>query len=604
MLRPRFKWLLWPCTSLLLVAAGADAQVGPENAGHAEAEDLRDEEGWHVVRPGETMRSLARRYLGDEERWTEIMSLNPSIDDPSLIFPGQRLRVPLPESHLPESTALVVATAGRVENQLRPLPWEEARRRNVLFLQDAIRTYESASSELLFSDATRLVLSERSLIFLRDAGTGQAPVDRELIEIEVGQADLEYSGPAAGAPDVEIILGESTARPRPDDGGKLQTRARLKESKRAELMVYDGASELAAAGASVTVEEGMGATVEAGAAPSPPEPLLAAPELLDPPPGSSWPINRPLFRWQPVAGAASYTLEVCGDARCGELVSRATGLEATSWRPAGLPVASLYWRVNAVSPSGLDGYLSTAVPFDVLAEGSDENPPWAQVRFNGPQVSVFDRLIVGVGATVEIEVGDEETGVADWTPIFDGAEVDPEVLRGPWEPGDHTVAAVVTDRAGNRFELEPVTFAYDPNPPEVEWGFQDEPAAGFAYGIEDHQLPAGVRRLNKPLRPIVWSHNGTFWRPLQGRQDGVRSTEPLLMLKAEKKPVPFADGSLRLDKERHLWIRATDAICRGVNLSVQVVNRPQGPTLVVRSVDLLANKTELAWPLMTRPPKR
>ncbi len=49
----------------------------------------------HEVNRGDTLWSLAVRYLNDGPRWQEIYDLNgSSITDPDLILPGQRLRLP------------------------------------------------------------------------------------------------------------------------------------------------------------------------------------------------------------------------------------------------------------------------------------------------------------------------------------------------------------------------------------------------------------------------------------------------------------------------------------------------------------------------------
>lgn len=46
-----------------------------------------------TVQKGDTLRSIARRELGDERRWKEIAGLNPSID-PSKLAIGQRVKLP------------------------------------------------------------------------------------------------------------------------------------------------------------------------------------------------------------------------------------------------------------------------------------------------------------------------------------------------------------------------------------------------------------------------------------------------------------------------------------------------------------------------------
>jgi len=50
----------------------------------------------HVVRRGDTLWDLSRRYLRDPFRWTEIFQLNRgTVANPHLIFPSERIRIPL-----------------------------------------------------------------------------------------------------------------------------------------------------------------------------------------------------------------------------------------------------------------------------------------------------------------------------------------------------------------------------------------------------------------------------------------------------------------------------------------------------------------------------
>lgn len=49
----------------------------------------------HTVQPGDTLRSLSARFLGDERRWHEIFAANrDEIADPNLIRPGMELEIP------------------------------------------------------------------------------------------------------------------------------------------------------------------------------------------------------------------------------------------------------------------------------------------------------------------------------------------------------------------------------------------------------------------------------------------------------------------------------------------------------------------------------
>ncbi len=54
-----------------------------------------DTTGQHIVRPGDTLWDLARRYLNDPFRWPEIFSLNRNVvRDPHWIYPSDRLLIP------------------------------------------------------------------------------------------------------------------------------------------------------------------------------------------------------------------------------------------------------------------------------------------------------------------------------------------------------------------------------------------------------------------------------------------------------------------------------------------------------------------------------
>ena len=48
----------------------------------------------HVIKAGETLKSIAKQYLGDEDRWEEIMALNKkAIKNPNKIYRGQKIKV-------------------------------------------------------------------------------------------------------------------------------------------------------------------------------------------------------------------------------------------------------------------------------------------------------------------------------------------------------------------------------------------------------------------------------------------------------------------------------------------------------------------------------
>lgn len=552
-------------------------------------------EGWHVVRPGDTLEGIARKYLGEGGKWPNNWQLNPGVKDPNLIKPGQRLRVLLP-GNLPPSGALVSKISNRVDDQLLPLDWREAEKNDLLQSRDSLRTAEGASAELLFYDETHLVLSESSLVVVGDEPTRKAEVDRTQIEIVLGQADLSGALPAAKNQEIEIILGGVKVEPKGNAEGKISTRTRLVGEESAQLMVYTGEGAIEAGGETVAVPEGMGSSASAGAPPSPPEELLPAATGLSPAARFRVAERRPTFSWEAVPGARDYTVEVCRDDRCGALVARATGLSGTSWQvPQDLSAEPLYWRVTATSPSGLDGYPTTPVDFEIIDRPDDVEPPAVEIVFVGPQAKVNDQIIVGPGFEIEVTATDAATGVERWWPILDGEEaVEADLSSDSWSTGEHTLEVVAVDGVGNEQRSE-VSFYYDPDPPQLSWGLQGVPGE-FGSDLLERYGEEGLEATQQGRQTI--SAGGQTWR--------FDSDFTQVIVKPGGRKARLADVPDKLTGDQGLWILATDKPCNGVTKLRYELEERSWPgekrgagVLVVDAIDCVGNRARIAWPLLS-----
>lgn len=556
---------------------------------------------WYIVRPGDTLRGIAGRFLGSQELWPEIHKLNPGITDPDRIEPGVRLRMPAVKSALP--AARLSRLSRQVENQPSPIGWGEAQLGDMLVERDGVRTRRKASAEMQFLDGARLVMTEDSLVFLRRSGghlRGLRGVERKSIEIVEGQADLEARPASATAPppEVEIVLGNTKATSRADRSGPAQTRARRSEEGGAKLMAYGGESEVEAGGAKVQVPRGMGTSVAAQGPPSPPEPLLPAPRLSAP----DWACVDPVLAWEPVAGASSYTIELCRDAGCGELVERRTGETAARWQPAGLPKAELYWRVTARAASGLDGYPSEANPINLTAEHAAGPPPTGSLQVTGPQVRVGERLFVSTAAKVEATAADAAGSPARWVPVVAGQEVD--AWPASWAAGEQTIGAVAIDGCGNRGTIAPVAFVVDATAPTIHW------EVGDPRDLEDH-LARDTEKERRILRgrrsggladKFSWPSLAGVWKipvPWVKDQDLARvaqfpveivSDHPQAFFSARETALTAESKEEELGDHRFLWISADDAEGAGVDrLIFRTHNETDRVVLEVEATDLVGN---------------
>lgn len=97
--------------ALLPLSAPAQVAVVEEPTGEAEAQANAVER--HQVAEGETLSTVAERYLGDGDAWPRLWSYNPDITNPHYIYPGHvlKLRAGL-EGDAPGQGAAAAAAAG------------------------------------------------------------------------------------------------------------------------------------------------------------------------------------------------------------------------------------------------------------------------------------------------------------------------------------------------------------------------------------------------------------------------------------------------------------------------------------------------------------
>jgi len=559
--------------ALLLAPAGLGAQSRPAPA--RPSVFASEPTSWHTVRPGETLRGITARFLGSSELWQEIHRLNPGITDPDRIAPGQRIRVPAEKSSIP--AARLERLSRQVEEQPSPIPWQNAQVGDMLVERDAVRTRQKSSAEMQFLDGARLTVTEDSLIFIQRSGVTLAGSPKKSIEIVQGAAELNAQALSASAPppEVEIVLGNTRATSRPDGKGPARTRARRAEEGGAKLMAYGGESEVEAGGAKVRVQRGMGTSVAAQGPPSPPEPLLPAPVLAGPEPDAERACADPPLAWQAVPRAASYIVEVCRDPGCGALVDRRAGETATEWRPAGLPVGELYWRVTARSLSGLDGYPSEAIRLAITSDQAGPRGSLAaegSLQVGGPQLRVGERLYVAPSATVAVASDvTSNKAPARWLPVIAGKQE--SAWPATWSPGEHTAGAVAVDGCGGRAAIAPVSFIVDAVPPAIRWEVGDRSSLSdrLAPDTEQDRRRLGGRRSGGRAARDAWKSRDGIWQlPLPwvtGKEKEqtaelpltIRSDHPQAFFAAPSTSLSTNGKEAALGQNRILWIDAEDA---------------------------------------------
>jgi hypothetical protein len=77
------------------ILAGLKDRIAELEAEIAELKEAATRERWYTVKPGDTLASIAKEFYGDPSLWRKIYEANlDRIKDPSILYPGQRLRIP------------------------------------------------------------------------------------------------------------------------------------------------------------------------------------------------------------------------------------------------------------------------------------------------------------------------------------------------------------------------------------------------------------------------------------------------------------------------------------------------------------------------------
>jgi hypothetical protein len=315
--------------------------------------------------------------------------------------------------------------------------------------------------------------------------------------------------------------------------------------------------------------------------------ILPSPRLVGPEPGSELACSNPVLQWEPVPEAQSYTVEICRDPGCGELVERQAGLTTAEWQAEGLPTGALHWRVTARSRSGLDGYPSEPAGLAITSGEADLQPPTGTLRLTGPQVRVDGRLFVASAPVPEVAAEDAETGVSRWLPVIDGEAG--AAWPASWDAGEHTAAALVVDRCGRRGTLAPVAFIVDSEPPSIR--SETGSLASFEERMPEPRRESRTRRREKKQKDpdpgaLLWSSGWDRWETLAGEVE-IPSDSLQLFFRAP--------AGRSFDGGEVLYLHAEDAGARLDRVRFRSRSAPEGIVLEVEAVDLVGNVVKKEW---------
>lgn len=209
-----------------------------------------------VVKPGDTLWSIANTWLADPSKWDQILKHNKlPTSDPTIALPGMTLRVPVKLIKV----SLRAAHLTYYVNMVRVRPkdtaaWKEVNLGMELFRGDTIRTHEDSKARVMLLDKELLGLEPNSMAVIK-------PQDDQ---------DLVLSRGSVFAGKAKVVAGSAKITPKSAD---TRYAATIEPNLTTKVEVFRGTATVSAQGGSVDVHAGMETLVAPGMLPIPPRPL-------------------------------------------------------------------------------------------------------------------------------------------------------------------------------------------------------------------------------------------------------------------------------------------------------------------------------------------
>lgn len=338
--------------------------------------------------------------------------------------------------------AELVSVRGRVEVR-RGGQWRDVRVRAELYPGDVVRTIGSATAELQLVDGTRYSMREGTTMAIGDTARSSGASRRGTTKLEHGVVNLNTSREGS-----TIETPEAAAR---IDGGSEAVVGYDDERRRGLFGTYTGGMEVASRDGQARRLDAMQQVVQTGDGLSEPASMPAPPRMLEPADSIGLDpreVSRLTLRWEPVAAAEGYALEVARNRLFTDTVIQDLARSKTSATLGVRGEGSFLWRVASLGPEGMLGPWSEPRSFRVFAdertESQDDTSP--EVALDEPEI--YGNLVIFTGRTepgVDLTIQGEPVTVRSDGAFSKTLQID--------QAGRNEVRIRARDAAGNETEV-------------------------------------------------------------------------------------------------------------------------------------------------------
>ena len=262
----------------------------------------------------------------------------------------------------PSGEAQFVGVQGGVEFRRGDGPWQVARSRLVLRSGDYVKTSGSGSAEVAFSDGSVFQVRPDTVILINRRRTEGGVPTEDAVSLEYGWVNLDTTDRASS-----VRTPEAEAR--------VAQRSRAEVSydrsrRRSTFSSFQGNMEVRTRIGTVRRLGSMEQLVQTAAGLSAPVALPASPALLTPEADAIFDLanEQMVLRWQRVAGASRYALQICRDTHFVDNIIDVEDRSRTVATVGLLGEGTFLWRVAAFTRQGNKGPWSDHGVFKVEGE--------------------------------------------------------------------------------------------------------------------------------------------------------------------------------------------------------------------------------------------
>ena len=309
----------------------------------------------YTVKPSDKLIRMSSEMLVNPQAWNEIAKYN-GLKDPNVIFPGQKLNIPLRFLKFQPANGKVISAEGDVRMGDTPMQVGAAVADGSRF-----RTGANSSAVIELADGSRVKLLPNSLAevvasrnyAMRDASqSGSSTWFSGLLRLSAGALEALASKTTLRATPLQIETPTSLVGVR---GTAFRVAFDDPAGKNSRTEVIEGLVRADNTGqqSGVDLPMGMGAVVDPAEKEVLAVKLLPAPDMT----AVAADVFKPLGVWRlpVVAGASSYRVQVASDQGFDKIVR---DLKATSASAelASLPKGNWFARVRGIDAKGLEGF--------------------------------------------------------------------------------------------------------------------------------------------------------------------------------------------------------------------------------------------------------